>query len=699
MKTVDPLAGWYSAQDLAGLPGMPGTDRRVRSTAEKNLWVSRAKARGKGLEYPLTALPEATRAYLLTLAINADPAAPPAASPAPVAPPSRPAPAAKAPRVLPAGAVVVRGQMRLAKADDSALSERDRTVRDASLLLCRAVEAAMSATDCSTRRACEALAERLIAGDARPDLLEAARVTYVRPRRSGGGETLGSASAQAKRLYRMMAFLERGRLAGDVGRYLVPGYREKAGHDPVHLAAFLRFYCRPTRPSVAEAYRAMVPFLAGKGLAAPSYGTVARIEQSLPVTIKYRGRVTGSEWRSLLPYIERDVSMFQANDIWVGDGHSFKAKVAHPVHGQPYTPEVTVILDWVSRRIVGWSVALSESTIAVSDAFRHAQTQTRARPLVYYSDNGSGQTGKLIDHPIAGTLARQGIAHHTGIPGNPQGRGIIERLWQVTLIPLARTYPTCTWRGADEHTTNQMLKALNKADFGGVALPPFLQLIDDLKACFDAYNQQHEHRELDGHTPDQEYLEKFDPESIVFGPNDDEIQALWRPELIRKPQRGRVSLFGNTYCHADLVKVLPEGSRVRVRYDLHQPDTVWLYTLEGRYLGQADWHSHKQAAFPVPERDRLKALRAKGRLTLLEKKKDEAQAELGEVYDLTPAAPAPIPTLDPEFLPVGVDPDLVDDPETLQSWEATVHEFFRAPAYDEEDEGDEEDGNPEAAAR
>ncbi|MER2602051.1 MAG: DNA-binding protein, partial [Candidatus Competibacter phosphatis] len=53
MKTVDPLAGWYSAQDLAGLPGMPGTDRRVRSTAEKNLWVSRAKARGKGLEYPL----------------------------------------------------------------------------------------------------------------------------------------------------------------------------------------------------------------------------------------------------------------------------------------------------------------------------------------------------------------------------------------------------------------------------------------------------------------------------------------------------------------------------------------------------------------------------------------------------------------------------------------------------------------------
>jgi putative transposase len=203
----------------------------------------------------------------------------------------------------------------------------------------------------------------------------------------------------------------------------------------------------------------MVPFLTERGLESPSYGTVVRIEQSLPVTVKYRGRVTGSEWRGLKPYIERDVSMFKSNDIWVGDGHSFKAKVAHPIHGQPYTPEITVMIDWVSRKIVGWSIALSESTVAVSDAFRHAQLQTRARPLVYYSDNGSGQTGKMIDHPIAGTLARQGIAHETGIPGNPQARGIIERLWQVTLIPLARTYATCTWRGADENARNKMIKS------------------------------------------------------------------------------------------------------------------------------------------------------------------------------------------------------------------------------------------------
>ena len=232
----------------------------------------------------------------------------------------------------------------------------------------------------------------------------------------------------------------------------------------------------------------MVPWLAERGLPPIGYSTVCKIEKELPVTVKYRGRVTGSEWRSLKPYVERDVSMFHSNDIWVGDGHSFKAKVQHPIHGQPYTPEITFILDWVSRKIVGWSIALSESTVAVSDAFRHAQMATRARPLIYYSDNGSGQTGKMIDHPVAGTLARQGIARETGIPGNPQARGIIERIWQVTLIRLAREYPTCTWKGADDNHTNKMLKLLNRKDQGGITIPSFRQLVDDVTRCVATYS-------------------------------------------------------------------------------------------------------------------------------------------------------------------------------------------------------------------
>jgi len=56
---------WYSASELAGLPGMPGTERGIRKAARRGDWQSRArKARGGGREYHLSALPHGVRAHL-----------------------------------------------------------------------------------------------------------------------------------------------------------------------------------------------------------------------------------------------------------------------------------------------------------------------------------------------------------------------------------------------------------------------------------------------------------------------------------------------------------------------------------------------------------------------------------------------------------------------------------------------------------
>ena len=56
---------WYSARELAGLPGVPGTVQRVNKRAKREQWVSRPrKARGGGREYHLSSLPPETRAHL-----------------------------------------------------------------------------------------------------------------------------------------------------------------------------------------------------------------------------------------------------------------------------------------------------------------------------------------------------------------------------------------------------------------------------------------------------------------------------------------------------------------------------------------------------------------------------------------------------------------------------------------------------------
>lgn len=529
------------------------------------------------------------------------------------------------------GAMVIRGQIRRVKPADK-LTDKDRARQEGALVLCQAIETAIHIKNCSAKHAMQGLAEHVLRGEARQELIDAATVTYIKPRNTG--QTLDSLISRLQKMY--AAYLQ-GRGEGDGARYLVPGTPEKHGQDPIHIHAFLIFYCRPSRPPVTEAWRASQAWFAAQNLPCPAKDTFYRIEKSLPVTLKHRGRMTGSEWRGIKPYIARDVSMFQANDIWVADGHSFKAKVQNPRHGQPFTPEITVVLDWVSRRIVGWSVDLSESTVAVSAAFRHAQQQSRARPLIYYSDNGSGHTSKMIDCQIHGTLARQGIAHETGIPGNPQARGIIERLWQVTTIPLARSYPTCTWKGSDKDTVRRMLVAMNKKDGSGQAiLPTWQQLLDDCERVLGwegEYNRLHAHRELDGRTPMAEYARKLDPSTVDCGPTDDELAVLWMPEVPRVPQRGVISLFNNEYSNKLLVDVLAEGEEVRVRFDLHNAERIWVLRMDGTFVCTADWDAHKRAAFPVARVEQLRQVRADGKIKRAQRDMDEANAELGNVLE------------------------------------------------------------------
>lgn len=135
MKKVDPTKGWYSAQELAGLPGLPGTERGVFKQAQKNLWELRAKARGKGNEYALRSLPAETQAYIASLAhdlVANSFAALPVAVDA-----ENPAKTTAVAVALPAGAVAVRGQVRKMK-EEGELTDGERAYRDAALILCRA---------------------------------------------------------------------------------------------------------------------------------------------------------------------------------------------------------------------------------------------------------------------------------------------------------------------------------------------------------------------------------------------------------------------------------------------------------------------------------------------------------------------------------------------------------------------------------
>lgn len=60
------MTEWYSAVELAGLPGLPGTDRSVERRALKEGWLRQRRVgrRGGGFEFHLSSLPAETQAHL-----------------------------------------------------------------------------------------------------------------------------------------------------------------------------------------------------------------------------------------------------------------------------------------------------------------------------------------------------------------------------------------------------------------------------------------------------------------------------------------------------------------------------------------------------------------------------------------------------------------------------------------------------------
>ncbi|HCH5256293.1 TPA: transposase [Vibrio parahaemolyticus] len=60
---------WFTPAELAGMPGLPSTDRNIRTKAQKEGWKSQKKAKGKGYEYHISSLPIETRTHVQKLTV------------------------------------------------------------------------------------------------------------------------------------------------------------------------------------------------------------------------------------------------------------------------------------------------------------------------------------------------------------------------------------------------------------------------------------------------------------------------------------------------------------------------------------------------------------------------------------------------------------------------------------------------------
>ncbi len=505
----------------------------------------------------------------------------------------------------------------------SGLKQWQRDVLQARLIILSNIDAYQKATGRSLNKAIKTFLTSISNGG--PAHLK--RATEIANNRKGENRLLSWQT-----IYR---WAQRRQAEGNLG--LVPEDKETASEDniPLWLPPFLEAYRQPSKPSIPHALRQM-------GDDAPKYHQVIRYLKKFSNLDIHRGRMSGSELRAIRAYIKRDFSDLFPMDIIVADGHSFKAYVAHPVHGKRFLPEVEAIIDVATRNCIGWSTGLSESGQVVADALRHAVTVSEDKPMgglyaILYTDNGAGNRAKMNSDEVTGIVARSGGTIKFGIAGNPQGRGIIERLNESLWIPAAKTLISYNGKDMDALAQRKRLKIIDKdlkEKGSSQHLLSWPQFIDFLGAEVLAYNNR-PHSELPkiidagGNKRHMTPVERWQsfmskgwmPDTL----NAEEMRDIFRPQIQCITNRGLVRVFSNDYFNKELEH--HHGETVYVNYDIHDPKIVWVRDTQQRMICEAYWNGNRRAFYPVSVIDQAREKREERRLSLKRKQIREIEEE------------------------------------------------------------------------
>lgn len=441
------------------------------------------------------------------------------------------------------------------------------------------------------------------------------------------------------------------------------------------FSAFLKFYCKPSKLAATEAledYKAENP---GSKL------TIEHVRYTLRHKLNDIEKNVGREGlltlRSRMAYIQRSTENLFPTTIYTADGKTFDAEVENPFSKKPFKPEITSILDVATRRCVGFSIALKENVISVTEALRNACCD-HGIPAIFYTDRGPGYKNKTLDGDVNGLMGRLSITKMHALPYNSQAKGIIERFNGSVWNPLARKLPTYLGAEMDKEAAKIAHKATRSdlKEFGSSRLLPSW---DDFRAMCENAIAKYNDRPHDGlprfrdertgkyrHYSPNEFWALHVADGFEPVPVDDDLRDdLFRPYEIRVARRGLVEWNTNHYYHAALERY--HGEEVMVGYDFAQARYVWVREIDreegqpGPLICVADFTGNKTDYVPRTFQQAAEDARHKGRVKRNEAKRRDIDAEYIAPYLLeeTPIQPMPFIDIAPEPVPAG--PVLVID--------------------------------------
>ena len=483
---------------------------------------------------------------------------------------------------------------------------------------------------------------------------------------------------------------------------LAPAPPKEQQPIPAGFVDFLKFYALPSKPSITDAHAQYLKKAEGPGLHRVPL-TLNQVQYILRERMNNIEKNVGREGlltlRSRLAYVTRTTEDMWPTTVYSADGKTFDAEIADPITKRPIRPEITTVIDIVTRKIVGISLARSENQRSVAEALRNSCCRSGI-PAIFYVDRGPGYRNEAMDADVGGLMGRLGITKSHAAPYGSQAKGRIERPNATVWDTLAKRLPT--YIGADmDKEAGQKVHKLTRSElkeFGESRhLPSWDEFVRLCEAMVAEYNdkphrglpkfQDPETRKTRHMTPNEcwaaHVANGFEPVPV----DQDEADDLFRPYEIRTARRAEVEWNSNKFFHPALEAY--HQTKVMVGYDYHQADKVWVREFDvesgqpGRLICVARFAGNAERYFPKSFEQAATEKRAAGRLRRLDDKRaaveaerdgllqiEQQVAEVADFIDLTsePAALVVDNTNDAAVPPAGPKRRVFASDEELAAW-------------------------------
>lgn len=277
-------------------------------------------------------------------------------------------------------------------------------------------------------------------------------------------------------------------------------------------------------------------------------------------------------------YARRTTENLRVGDIYVADGYKADIYLAHPMTGDIFRPELTVSMDLKSRFIVGWRLDEHEGSFAVQSMWAETFVRHNHVPPLLYIDNGSGYRNKFMDDEAFGFYVRAGVVQiiHS-IPGNPHGKGWIERFFKTMKEDFLKMWQPEFYCG-DEAADEVRNRVVRECKAKRLKPPSVLQFTD---AFNDWLARYHERKH-----PEETSISRAGVwQGLVAIPPAISMIELKRFVVQLTVRRSSVKHKKREYKHPDLYGF--NGQTVQVELDMMDNRVAVIRTLRGVWLCDA----------------------------------------------------------------------------------------------------------------